>query len=385
MKKHISDSGIAADYAFFNRDLSWLSFNERVLTEAQRRTVPVMERIRFLAIYSSNLDEFYRVRMPAINALNETDTNSGLLVKVYEKILQQQNHFGGIIKNQILPELKENNIHLVYHETMPMAIEEAVSNYFIHSVASYIQVVHLLKNSKFFPENNRLYLSVITKTNDDQQVFLVNIPSDALPRFYSVYHDKTQYIIFLDDIVKSNLYRIFPEQEIVCSHAFKITRDAELDLQDESMGNLSRKIEKKISQRDNGPATRFLYQPGLPDDALNLLKGKLNLAGVNFIPGGAYHNLKDLSSLPLKDHQFYYETWPQINFSIDGKASLFQEIKTRDILIHPPYHTYNPVLRFFNEAAIDPSVESIYVTLYRIASDSRIANALISASKNGKR
>ncbi len=384
MKKKKPDSSSTVIDMFFDRDLSWLSFNERVLTEAQQRSVPLMERIRFLAIYSSNLDEFYRVRMPVIKALSELEKSNQLLAKVNEKILQQQQHFGEVIK-QILQEIREYNIEIVYNQTIPEQIVDTIANHFIHSVAAYIQIVHISNNTKFFPENNKLYLAVITKTKGGKTVYIVNIPSDALSRFFSIFRDTTQYIIFLDDVVKSNLHRIFSDQEIIGSYAFKITRDAELDLQDESMGNLSRKIENKISQRDKGLATRFLYQPGLPDDALKLLKSKLNLKGVNFIRGGTYHNLRDLSALPLKDSHFNYEVWPQVNFNIDSRASLFEEIKRQDILLHPPYHTYETVLRFFNEAAIDPSVERIYVTLYRVASDSRIANALISASKNGKK
>ncbi len=379
-----------SDDIFFNRDISWLSFNERVLSEAQRDTAPLMERIKFLAIYSSNLDEFYRVRMLALMALNGIANETGteftkLLPTISDKILQQQKYFGGIIEHQILPELKRHGIHLVYNEPLPETIIESLKNYFIHTVASFIHVTNVSKHSQFFPENNKLYFAVTTISNKKgKQFYIVNIPSDTVPRFYSILQNGIQYIVFLDDIVKLNLHKIFADQKIRGCHSFKITRDAELDLEDEFTGNLAKKIEKKISQRDRGLATRFLYEPGISTETLELMKHELNLKGANFIQGGTYHNLKDLANLPLKDLKFHYETWPPINFKVTHD-SLFQEIKKRDILLHPPYHTYETVLRFFNEAAIDPSVEVIYVTLYRVANDSRIVNALISASKNGKK
>ncbi len=378
-------------HQFFDRDLSWLSFNERVLLEANRKTVPLMERIRFLAIYSSNLDEFYRVRMPPLMALNklsseiEIKKSKELLEKINSTILQQLMSFGDIIENGILPELRGHETYLLYNEPFPEPILEQLRNYFIHSVASFIQIVKLSKNTDFHPENNKLYLSVtINETNGEKQLYVVNIPSDALPRFFTVAYQQKEYIVFLDDIVKLNLPFIFKVQQTV-SHSFKITRNAELDLEDEFTGNLAKKIEKKIRHRDFGLATRFLYEPGMPEDTLLLIRNKLNLKGANFIPGGVYHNLKDLSTLSLKGARFHYEYWPKIDFKIDNAGSLFNEITTKDILLHSPYHSYETVLRFFNEAAIDSSVSIIYVTLYRVASESRIVNALISAAKNGKK
>ena len=381
----------SSDYTFFDRDLSWLSFNERVLLEASRNTIPLMERIRFLAIYSSNLDEFYRVRMPTLMALNklsdefEVKKSESLLLKINTIVLQQLKTFGDVIKTEIIPGLKHHNIYLMYNEMIPAPLRDPLRNYFIHSVASFIQVTSFLEDAQFFPENNKLYLSVTTSgSGKGKQLYIVNIPSDALPRFFSLSYKSEEYIFFLDDIVKLNLAYIFPNQYIT-SYSFKITRNAALDLEDEFAGNLAKKIEKKIQQRDFGLATRFLYEPDLPDDTLVLIKNKLNLNGANFISGGTYHNLKDLATLPLKDPQFQYEPWPKINFKVNSDGSLFDEIKTRDILLHPPYHSYDTVLRFFNEAAIDSSVQVIYVTLYRVASESRIVNALISAAKNGKK
>jgi polyphosphate kinase len=387
----MNEQSYKRELIFFNRDLSWLSFNERVLSEASRKTVPLMERIRFLAIYSSNLDEFYRVRIPTLTALAkipddvQAPSSETILTKINDVVVKQLERFGEILVNQILPELRTYNIHLIYNEPVPDIIRDELRNYFIHSVASFIQLNNLTKGEDFFPENNKIYLAVQTQeVHKPNPGYIVNIPSDVIPRFFSLIHREKQYIVFLDDIVKLNLPVLFPGQAIV-SHSFKITRNAELDLEDEFAGNLAKKIEKKISQRDFGLATRFLYEPGLPHDAVLLLKKKLNLKGASFIQGGTYHNLKDLSSLQLSDRKFYYEPWPKVSLFLNLNTSLFSELKKRDVLLHPPYHSFETVLRFFNEAAIDVSVQTIYVTLYRVASDSRIVSALISAAKNGKR
>lgn len=380
------------DDLFFSRDLSWLSFNERVLHEAQQPTVPLMERVRFLAIYSSNLDEFYRVRMPALRALervserNKTREIKRQLSAIHDTVIRQLGIFGSTIKKQIVPELKQHNIFLLYNEHIPESIHEQLRSYFIHHVAAYIRVVNVSENMHFFPENNKLYLVVSTGGSmKNRQLHIVSIPSDVLPRFYTVTDNDSRYIVFLDDIVRLNLDRIVCDERIVTCRSFKITRDAELDLQDEFNGNLAKKIEKKIQQRDQGLATRFLYEPGVQKRVLEFLQDNLGLKGASFIQGGTYHNLKDLASLPLKDQQFHYEPWPQVTLKLQNNNSLFGEIVHKDILLHPPYHTYDTILRFFNEAALDPSVSRIYVTLYRVASDSRIVNALISAAKNGKK
>ena len=379
-------------YPFFDRDLSWLSFNERVLMEAQRDSVPLMERIRFLAIYSSNLDEFYRVRMPARTALsavvnkNEEKELRQTLPVIHDTVVNQQKRFGSVIESDILQALRANGIHLVYNEPIPNFIHDAVNDYFTYTVATFLQPVKIAKHTEFFPENNKLYLVVTTRSTGKgkgKEVYIVNIPSEELPRFYLVEHNGIQYILFLEDIIKLNLDKVV-HQKIFTHQSIKITRDSDLNLEDEFSGNLAEKIEQRIGTRDLGFATRFLYEPGLTPHTLAILKKKLHLGTANFIAGGAYHNLKDLATLPLKDSRFCYEPWPVTRLPIPRQSSLFQEIRKKDLLLHPPYNSYETVLRFFSEAALDPTVKAIYVTLYRVAAESRIANALISAAKNGK-
>ncbi|WP_207514518.1 polyphosphate kinase 1 [Longitalea luteola] len=383
---------------FFDRDLSWLSFNGRVLEEAGNNSVPLLERIKFLSIYSSNLDEFYRVRMPAVMALEKihqkgadeqaASAKTAILQEITRIINEQQERFGAIFTTEIIPLLKENSIHLLYNEPIPESIREEVSDYFYTQVMAFLQPVYLsISGIKFFPENNKLYLlTVIGGVRGFNELVVINIPSDNLPRFYTVKRDNEQYVVFLDDIIKDNLSAIFKHSVIKGCYSFKITRDAELEVEDDYEGDLARKIEDQLTKRDFGLATRLLHEPGLEDGHLQLLVMALKLQHASIIQGGCYHNLKDLGSFPVKEAAMSYEKWPAIAVKAgDGSLSLFEEVEKKDIILHPPYHSYGMVLRFFNEAAVDPAVTEIYVTLYRIASDSRIGNALVSAAHNGKK
>ncbi len=191
--------------------------------------------------------------------------------------------------------------------------------------------------------------------------------------------------MFLEDIIKQHLPDIFRQATLTGAWNFKITRDAELNLEDDFEEDMAEKIEKQIMKRDFGFATRFLYQPGIPSDCLEALNTQFGLANASIVTGGTYHNLKDLASLPLNSHVLQYQPWPAIMPALNGKrTSIFDAITARDIIIHTPYQSYHTVLRYFNEAAIDPAVSEIYVTLYRVADDSKIVQALMSAARNGK-
>jgi polyphosphate kinase len=383
--------------SFFDRDLSWLSFNGRVLEEAGSSTVPLLERIRFLSIYSSNLDEFSRVRMPAVMALQhikqsgdhhkgETGGKNGLQ-KIIDIINQQQERFGNILTTEILPLLKERNIHLLYNEPIPDAIKDDITEYFFTQVMAFLQPVFLSQTgNKFFPENNKLYLhTVIENEKNREEQVIINIPSDHLSRFYTTQWNNEQFVVFLDDIIKNNLKAIFKKATVKSCYSFKITRDAELEVEDDYEGDVARKIEQQLAKRDFGLATRLLHEPGIPEEYLHWLISSLKLEHAVVIHGGCYHNLKDLGSFPAKDAGMCYTKWPAVSVKTNNNNRLFEQIEQKDIVLHPPYHSYDMVLRFFNEAAVDSDVTEIYVTLYRIASDSRIGNALVSAAKNGKK
>ncbi len=379
--------------SFFNRDLSWLKFNERILMEAERNTVPLLERIKFLSIFSSNLDEFYRVRMPVLLALeklsnkedNDIQIDDNLLNTANQFISDQQQRYGKVLKSDIIPQLKENMINLIYGQPFPKEIQKSVTRYFLSQVMAFLQPVHINQDTNFFPSNNELYFLVTLKKNSETEAIILNIPSNQLPRFYKVEAGEGTFIVFLDDIVRFHLDRVFPEGEITGCYSFKITRDAEIDLKDEYSGSLSEQLEKQLLKRDSGLATRFLHQPGIPANVFELLKKLFNLKKANRIEGGQYHNLKDFMGFPVNLPKLSNQNWPKLCNTdlIDG--SLTEAIYKNDIIVHTPYQSYDSVLRFFNEAAIDEEVREIYVTLYRVASDSKIVNALISAAKNGKK
>ncbi|HWK05747.1 MAG TPA: polyphosphate kinase 1 [Puia sp.] len=378
---------------FFDRDLSWLSFNYRVLQEGAKENVPLLERISFLSIYCSNLDEFYRVRIPALSALQkiskkaETLPGDGSLLRQIGAVVNGQlEHFGQILTGQILPALAGQGIHFIYDQPIPAAVKRVAGEYFFTQLLAFLQPVHLSRaKDNFFPENDKIYFAVVTEASAGEEIFILNIPSDGLPRFYRAEADNTQAILFIDDIIRDNLEFIFPGLAIRGAYSIKITRDAELDLEDEYDGDLAEKIEKKLAKRDAGLATRFLYQPGIPPKTLESLISSLGLSKASIVAGGRYHNLRDLAAFPVKDDRLSYPKWPSQKRSYEVMPSLFQRLSERDILLHAPYESYDPVLQFFNEASIDSSVEEIYLTMYRIARDSRIAHALISASRNGKK
>lgn len=371
---------------FVNRDISWLSFNERVLREAGSIEVPLLERLKFLSIYSSNLDEFYRVRIPAIMALQQLGRHedANIAATVSSTILKQQELFGSILHNGILPSLYENGINFLYNNDIPQHLKGNAERYFFSNVAAFLQIIDLEATKDFFPENNRIYFLVRIATGDREQQFLINIPAIEAGRFLSIEEETAISVIMLDDIIRENLHHIFPSAAILACHSFKITRDAELDLEDEYKGDIAEQIEKQIAIRDFGIATRVLYDAAMPETDISFIVKAFRLEHANLMSGGKYHNLKDLADFPVTDKRLSLKRWPAIGRDRSA-ASLFSDIRSKDIMLHVPYQSYDTLLGFFNAAAIDTRVTEIAITLYRIAGDSRIGNALMNAAKNGKR
>jgi polyphosphate kinase len=379
------------EYIYYNRDLSWLSFNERVLMEAENDDVPLLERIRFLSIYSSNLDEFYRVRMPVLMAIDNFDDRTGLYNTYYKArylINQQQERFGHLLANYILPALKEENIHWLYNEDIPSSIEDQVSSIFFNEVLAYIRLFSVEKDDDgFFAENNKLYQAIMLMDGEGiERLELITVPSDTLPRLFFLNVADKKYVVFLDDIIRNNLAYLFPGETITGVYNIKVTRNAELNLRDEMDEDITVALEKELKKRDLGFATRFLCQPGIPLRHLYRIIYTLNLSKASVVQGGYYHNMKDLSSFPLQDAHLCYNKWPPYqSIYLKKDETLFNLIMEKDLMVHVPYQNYDPILRFFNEAANDTFVEEIYVTLYRVADNSRIVNALITAANNGKK
>ena len=382
-----------------NRDLSWLSFNLRVLEEAHDPHVPLYERLKFLSIFSSNLTEFFRVRYPEVMAVSNLKKKAkksienfevDIIEKLQEEIKRQLNLFGKILRNKIIPELQKEGI--IFYYGIPIRKEHLpeIRELFLSEILSFIQPIYLDSKVKksFLPENNQLYFVIALK--DDLKGILnyaiVNIPSEKVKRFFILSSiENREYVIFLDDIIRENLEFLFPKQEIAGVYSIKINRDAELHLEDEYSGGLLQKIENQLKKRDFAPPTRFLFEDGMPRNLQMYLASVFDLFAEETYSGGRYHNLSDLSKFPSFNKPLFYEKRkPLSSANVLNSDDIFNVIMKEDILLHFPYQSYNPVLSFFNQAAVDRDVEEIYITLYRVAEESHIINALISAAKNGK-
>ncbi len=383
---------------FYNRDLTWLSFNYRVLQEASCTEVPLYERLKFLAIFSSNLDEFFRVRYPAVIAFSKLDKKTirkadlhkkeAVAEQVQQTIHAQLNQFGSILLGHIIPALTAHQVCFYYNKPLLPQHYEEVKEIFLSKALSFIQPVILGAGTEytFMPENNQLYLVVTIKDKHKDIInnVILNIPTQKLPRFYTLSSvDGVQQVVFLDDIIRQNLDLLFAGQEIISAYSIKFNRDAGIKLGDDYSGKLLDKIEKQLSKRAEGAPSRFLYEKGMPQNLQLFMASMFDVSVSDMFEGSRYHNLSDLMGFPSFDKSLQYKKQPPVLCPPVG--DIFMEISKRDILLHLPYHSYTPVLTFFNQAAIDADVTEIFISLYRVATESHIVNALISAAKNGKK
>lgn len=392
-----------------NRDLSWLSFNYRVLQESKDPRVPLYERIKFLAIYSSNLDEFFRVRVAGIRSLINISKSaqkelefdpSNLLKKISKEINKQQKEYGEIFREIIIPELKKNNVCLIDENKTTDKQKEFISKYFNERIIPQIQPILLVKNKIVpFLRNRRLYLAVILKPKSKvngkanpkttrNRYAIVEIPSNHLPRFIDLpSEDENKFIIFLDDIIRFHLKSIFLGYDIIGAYSIKLTRDAELYIDDEFSGNLLEKIERSLLKRNIGAPSRFLYDEKMPKIFLRLLKETFYIENDDLVPGAKYHNFSDFFTFPSPaGNNLFNEPLPPLRHpQLDKYRYLFDAIKKHDFLVHFPYQTYDYVLQFLDQAADDPYVTSIYVTQYRVAKGSEVVSALVKAARRGKK
>jgi len=360
----------------FDRDLSWLSFNYRVLMEAADQTVPLYERIKFIAIYSSNLDEFYRVRFANIRRISRLDkkklskktriTDPEELTKhILDQTLIQQEEFGKIYRDSIVPELEREGIIVYQDKNFRAEHLDFIEEYFYSAILSFMQPVLIDAHSEqeLFLENRQLYHAVeLEDEKADSHVAVVNVPSQHLGRFVTLPQiDGIHYYAYIDDIVRYFMPVIFQKYVVKGCYSIKLNRDAELYLDNEFSGSLIEKIQKTIAKRDIGIPSRFIYDQSTPQFILGTLMKKLKLELNDMVPGGRYHNMFDHFTLPNPT------------------------VARKDILLHFPYQRYDYILRFFNEATLDPTVREVKITLYRVAENSHIVNALISAARNGKK
>lgn len=383
----------------FNRDLSWLAFNHLVLQQAAKKDLPVYEKLKFLSIFSSNLDEFFRVRYPIIIALaglgKKTLKKASIKAQedIQEKIQDTVNEhladFGDILLNTVIPELKKNKIFFYYNSRIKPEHLPEIKDIFTSKVLSFIQPVVLgtTDSHNFSPENNMLYFiaTVKEKTSSISRRVIINIPVKKLDRFFVLTPiNGMNYVIFLDDIIRCNIELIFPSSDVESVYSIKFNRDAGLKLNNEYSSDILEKLEKKLKKRDKGQTSRFLYERNMPTNLRLFLATVFNISLEGMFEGGYYHNLSDLKDFPKFDASLEMPEFKHLNYP-GNSGDIFSLIIKRDILLHLPYHSYSPLLSFFNQAAIDESVTEIYITLYRVASESHIVNALISAAKNGKK
>ncbi len=385
----------------YNRDLSWLEFNHRVLKEADCEDVPLFDRIKFLSIFSSNLDEFFSIRYPVILAIArlkiktqrkiENYIPGHLLDQIQHQIELQLAEFEYIFTQKILKLLELNGIKLYYNEALDQEHISEVREIFLSSVLSFLQPVFLKINMRgnIEPEANKLYMIITLKKKGEHEVehAIIKVPSDNLKRFFSLTPlNGKNYVVFIDDIIRENAQFIFPGFEIAGIYSIKFNRNADLDYEGDYSGNMLEKIEKQLVKRAHGHTSRFLFESVMPRNVQLYVASFFGIDQEETFSDGRYHNLSDLSSFPHFDKNINYsERKPLYLSALSDGGEIFKAIEKKDILLHFPYHSYNPILSFFNQAAIDPYVREIYITLYRVAADSLIANALISAAKNGKK
>ncbi|MFN8243118.1 MAG: polyphosphate kinase 1 [Ferruginibacter sp.] len=383
------------------RDISWLSFNARVLQEADDETVPLRERIRFLGIFSNNLDEFFRVRVAALNRMilfgkkagMHLEINPGaILEEIQEKVLEQQKAFERIW-NDILRELKKQHIYLLNEKQLSREQQKFVLNYFDEEVRSNI-VPLMIESIQDFPVLNdrSIYLACKLSKKDKsipQKFALVAVPSRRLSRFLILPSRQGQHhIILLEDVIRFCLPHIFSffGYDVFAAHIIKVTRDAEIDIDNDESTSLIQKLEKGLKNRKKGKPVRFVYDKDIDPGLLTYLVKRMGLSQKdNLIPGSRIHNFKDFIDFP--DSVFAQKRLrkkPFVHPLLKNKSRVSDIILQQDVLLNFPYHSFDSVIDLLREAAIDPEVTSIKITCYRLASRSKIINTLSNAVRNGK-
>jgi len=387
---------------YINRELSWLSFNERVLQEAQDLSVPLIERIRFLGIFSNNLDEFFKVRVATIKRMIDVQEGSRtvegenpriILKKIQNKVIELQNKFENTFK-EILKELEKEKLFIINEKQLSEIQKEYVRDYFKNYLYHELTPI-ILHNVEKFPDLKDMSIYLAIKLSNSKlgkvEYALIEVPSDRLPRFVQIpSEDNNKYIILLEDIIRFSLNELFSifDYDTYESWIIKLTRDAELDMDNDISLSLLELIRKGINNRKTGEPVRFVFDKTISKDFLNYIIKNLNLdENNNLIPGGRYHNFKDFMKFPniLSKELEYTPNKPLLHPDLLNYKSFFEAIDHRDILLHPPYHDFNTLISFLKEAALDPDVSEIYITIYRLARNSKVINALVNAALNGKK
>jgi polyphosphate kinase len=406
----------ATDYHYIDREKSWLSFNARVLQEAADPSVPLLDRLRFLGIFSNNLDEFFRVRFAAIRrlALSGQATEkllSGisaqqLLKEITEIVIKQQSESLRIL-GVIEKELEKEGIYIINEKEISKDQENFIHDFFIQKVSPALVTI-ILNDLSEFPllKDTSGYLAVkmVMKSSDqvtssflgfkksikDIRYAVIEIPK-TINRFVVLpSNGERQFIILLDDVIRYNLQNIFNifDYESISAHMIKITRDAQLEIDSDISKSFAEKISESVRDRRIGEPVRFVYDQTIDKDTLKFFLEKMNIdATDSIIPGGRYHNRRDYMDFPnLGRYDLLYQ--PKTPLPVDGlglEGSILQKINEKDYLVNAPYQSFAYLIKFLREAALDPKVLSIKITLYRLAKNSQIISSLINAAKNGKK
>jgi polyphosphate kinase len=380
-----------------HRDLNWLSFNARVLQEAEDKINPLYERIRFLAIFSSNLDEYFRVRVAQLRQMKrvEKSIRKKLALKptrttkeILEEVKLQQHKFGEIYQKQILPELAKNGIYLIDADHFNKVQKEFAADFFQQKIKEHIkpEIIDLEEENELFLENAELYL-VVSFTNKEK-LGLVNIPVDACGRFVNFEGDgEENSITYLDEIIRSQVSDIFKDQSIEGVYEIKLSRDAELYIEDIYEGVLAEKIYDSLAQRTDGQPTRLLYDAKMPDFLHKKIRKLLKLGKIDMMPGGKYHNFNDFFSFPdpTNNPELHYKEMPEIEHKVlTNSKNYFETISEKDQALHFPYMSFAYVEKFLEQAVKDKDVTAIKISLYRVADESRLTSLLLKALENGK-
>ncbi len=393
---------MAKKVKLINRELSWLSFNDRVLQEANDKTVPLLERLKFLGIFSSNLDEFFRVRVATnkrllqVKSTKEQPINKkqiqDLLIDIHNKVIIQQAKFNKIYED-IIDELKGKKVYFIDEKRLNSQQLLEVRKYFKEEIINTIFPLILdVKRSFPFLRDNTIYLAckLSNKLTKAKKFALIPLPTKLKKRFYLLKEEGgTTYVMFIDDVIRANLDVIFSsfEYDQFEAYTIKLTRDAEIDIESDLSVDIVDYMKNSLKLRKKGEPVRLIYDNEIPNDLLKFINQKLKIKSEELIPGQRYHNFRDFISFPSikKLNLKYKPVEPLYIKDLDNARSIFDVIKTKDILLSHPYQPFAYVVRLLREAAIDPNVTTIKITLYRVAENSNVVNALINAVKNGKK
>ncbi len=386
---------------YLPKEISWLSFNERVLQEADNKEIPIVERFKFLGIYSNNLDEFFRVRVATLRRLSKLGPKSksvlgyspnATLKNIHHTVIRQNTKFEKIYTG-LIQELTKHKIHIINEQQLNKDQAEYVRQYF-HSEVQTRLMPFMIEKDADLPNltDDAIYFAICLEKKDVQKkrYALLEIPANVVPRFIILPDkDDNKYLIFLDDIIRFGLREIFFifDFDYISAYTIKLTKDAELEIVDDISENYIEKLSRSLQQRKRGTPVRFIYDREMPNDLLKTITKKLNFGPDDvIIPGNRYHNFKDFMYFPHLDRKkFYFEQLVPVHHKdIPQGKSILAAMKKKDIMLFFPYHPFDHFIDLLREASIDPLVTSVQITLYRLARNSSVINALLNAVRNGK-